>query len=352
MGALQWDPSLFQSMPPLPLNLDLNLAASLLSTVDFGSLALAPAAADFAAQQVPSANTASALSSVQSAESSISSEAEQFASSVFVGADYPTLASTNTQSSTPSAPASPALKSPVQQQQQQTEHQSPPGSPYSDPEYSRQFVDNLSRALTDVLPPMPDADTSPATTATTPAMAWDNSDNSSINQQMHTVCPNTTVSGPTMATAAPVFQFDATTLAMLNNPGLFSTLSLSTAPHAADRAMPIPGSPQPHTPTTNHADSAPKCTCPHGPPITHFLHENIVQALLRRKVTPGPLYFNAAPAMAYETAVKTEDMGGRSKKKEGNICANCKVSETCLWRQVDDGVILCNACALYYVCPP
>jgi hypothetical protein len=38
-----------------------------------------------------------------------------------------------------------------------------------------------------------------------------------------------------------------------------------------------------------------------------------------------------------------------AKKETGNVCANCKIQETCLWRVMDNQQVLCNACGLYYV---
>ena len=35
-------------------------------------------------------------------------------------------------------------------------------------------------------------------------------------------------------------------------------------------------------------------------------------------------------------------------RREGTVCANCKTTQTTLWRRNSNGEPVCNACGLYY----
>ncbi len=93
------------------------------------------------------------------------------------------------------------------------------------------------------------------------------------------------------------------------------------------------------------------CTCPQGPPPSSMgLHPLILEAILRKKVTPGPLLLGVPMATEEEIATFTQRNKNDINRVDDNVCANCHVADTCLWRQVDENTTLCNACGLYYVC--
>lgn len=92
------------------------------------------------------------------------------------------------------------------------------------------------------------------------------------------------------------------------------------------------------------------CTCPEGATPQGFIHPMILQAILRRKKTPGPLLLAHNVMTRAELVEEQRARLIARRDAAGSMCANCGVRDTCLWRQVDDNVILCNACGLYYVC--
>lgn len=96
---------------------------------------------------------------------------------------------------------------------------------------------------------------------------------------------------------------------------------------------------------TEHA-----CTCPQGATPQGFIHPMILQAILRRKKTPGPLLLGHNIMTRADLVEEQRARLIARRDAAGSMCANCGVRDTCLWRQVDDNVILCNACGLYYVC--
>lgn len=263
--------------------------------------------------------------------------------------------------------------------QEEDPHQA--GSPRTSARnYSRDLVDNLCRSLTDILPPMPDADAGPMDSPPQPHHHHHHHPLASPLPWALTATP--TISAASMGGRLSV---PGTPASAALSPGLLGGSPFVFPPVGAAAAAPSPvlSAAHPHQqpttpaapPTTpslshsttgaqaaqqHHHEEGPVCTCLHGPPTSGLIHPTVLQAILRRKTTPGPLYLSALPQQSTDSGSGKDQngvSGGSSRtyppnKKEGNVCANCKVADTCLWRQVDDNVVLCNACGLYYVCGP